>query len=249
MSEKQRNVVLALMAHPDDAEILCAGTLIRLADIGWEIHIATMTPGDCGSAKLSAAEISAIRQAEARKSAAMIGAAYHGLDERDGFVVYDKATLRKTVDFFRRIAPSVVLAHARRDYMMDHEQACLLARAASFAYSAPNISELPPVPGSRVPHLYYCDPIGGREPTGGMVTPTCVVRITKQLEKKLAMLACHASQIEWLRQHNKSDDIIEMVRLHAIDRGRLAGAVAAEAFVQHLSHGYPDDDLLRETLA
>jgi hypothetical protein len=33
-------VALALLAHPDDAEILCAGTLIRLADAGWQIHIA-----------------------------------------------------------------------------------------------------------------------------------------------------------------------------------------------------------------
>ena len=41
--------VLAWMAHPDDAEILCAGTLIRLAEAGWEVHIATATSGDCGT--------------------------------------------------------------------------------------------------------------------------------------------------------------------------------------------------------
>ena len=41
--------VLAVMAHPDDAEILCAGTLIRLAELGWEIHIATAASGDCGT--------------------------------------------------------------------------------------------------------------------------------------------------------------------------------------------------------
>ena len=40
---------LTFLAHPDDAEILCAGTLIRLADAGWEIHVATATPGDCGT--------------------------------------------------------------------------------------------------------------------------------------------------------------------------------------------------------
>ena len=42
--------VLAFMAHPDDAEILCAGTLIRLAQSGWEVHVATVAAGDCGSA-------------------------------------------------------------------------------------------------------------------------------------------------------------------------------------------------------
>jgi len=41
--------VLAVMAHPDDAEMLCAGTLIRLHEAGWEVHIATAAAGDCGT--------------------------------------------------------------------------------------------------------------------------------------------------------------------------------------------------------
>ena len=44
------NVVLSVLAHPDDAEFLCAGTLIRLVvEHGWRAHIASMTAGDCGS--------------------------------------------------------------------------------------------------------------------------------------------------------------------------------------------------------
>ena len=45
-NQPQRHTVLALMAHPDDAEMCCGGTLIRLADAGCEVHIATATPGD-----------------------------------------------------------------------------------------------------------------------------------------------------------------------------------------------------------
>ena len=45
------NVLLTLLAHPDDAEFLCGGTLIRLIrDKKWQVHIASMTEGDCGSA-------------------------------------------------------------------------------------------------------------------------------------------------------------------------------------------------------
>jgi LmbE family N-acetylglucosaminyl deacetylase len=40
--------VLALMAHPDDIEITCAGTLILLRAAGWDVHMATMTAGDLG---------------------------------------------------------------------------------------------------------------------------------------------------------------------------------------------------------
>ena len=61
----KRQTALAFLAHPDDAEILCAGTLIRLAAAGWDIHIATATPGDCGSSTLPADQIAEIRRGEA----------------------------------------------------------------------------------------------------------------------------------------------------------------------------------------
>ena len=92
------------MAHPDDAEILCGGTLIRLADKGWEIHIVTGSRGDCGTTTLSPDEIMRIRSAEAAKAAAMIGGIWHTLDERDVLMMFDKPTVRKAVDLFRRIA-------------------------------------------------------------------------------------------------------------------------------------------------
>src|SRR3954471_7416904 len=151
-----RQVALSFLAHPDDAEILCAGTLIRLADAGWEIHIATATPGDCGTMDRNRWEISSIRTQEATAAATMIGATYHCVDERDGMVVYDKPSIQKTVDLFRRIAPSLVFTHAPRDYMLDHEQASMLARGATFMYGAPNASSLPLHEGSGVPHFYYC---------------------------------------------------------------------------------------------
>ena len=88
---------LALMAHPDDAEFMCAGTLIRLAQAGWEIHIATVACGDCGTTAETLWGIAARRFEEARQAAALIQATYHCLDECDGFVVYDKPSLRKCV--------------------------------------------------------------------------------------------------------------------------------------------------------
>lgn len=236
--------VLSLLAHPDDAEILCGGTLIHLAELGWEIHIATATAGDCGTMTETPESISATRIGEARRAAEMIGATYHCLEERDLFVVFDKPTIRKAIDLFRAVAPALVLTHAARDYMLDHEQVSLLARAASFGYGAPNASSLPLRPGSHIPHLYYCDPIEGIDPLGRPVEPTTLVDITAQQERKLAMLACHASQREWLRAHHGMDEYLEMTRRHDAGRGKLMGTPAAEAFVQHRGHAYPRDDLL-----
>jgi LmbE family N-acetylglucosaminyl deacetylase len=236
--------VLSFLAHPDDAEFLCAGTLARLADAGWAVHIATATPGDCGSATQDRWEISAVRTKEARQAAAIIGATYRCLDERDIFVVFDKPTVKKAVDLFRRVAPSLVFTHAPKDYMMDHEMVHLLARAASFAYGIPNVSDVPRPANAVVPHLYYCDPIEGVDPYGKEVEPTTLVDVSSAMQRKAAMLACHASQREWLRAHHGLDEYMDAMRRHAEGRGKLKGVQYAEAFVQHRGHSYPRDDLL-----
>jgi LmbE family N-acetylglucosaminyl deacetylase len=243
-----RKTVLTLLAHPDDAEILCGGILIRLHQRGWTIHIATVTPGDCGTMSETRWGISAIRVAEAQKAAAMIDGTYHCLDERDGMVLYDKSTLQKAIDLFRRVAPTLVLTHAPKDYMLDHEQTHLQARAASFIYAAPNISAFPLLPGSRIPHLYYCDPVEGIEPLGNEVQPTTRIDISDALETKAAMLACHGSQREWLSAHHGMDEYIEAMKRHARHRGNQMGVDYAEAFVQHRGHAYPHDDLLASLL-
>src|SRR5690606_12439178 len=93
MSRQQndhRRVALALMAHPDDAEILCGGTLIRLSQLGWQVHIATATAGDCGTTDQSPWAISATRTEEAKQAAALIGAQYHCLGLLDVQVIFDR---------------------------------------------------------------------------------------------------------------------------------------------------------------
>lgn len=66
--------VLAICAHPDDAEILCGGTLAKYAARGDKITIAISTNGEVGSPTLSKPEISEIRRQEAKAAADLIGA-------------------------------------------------------------------------------------------------------------------------------------------------------------------------------
>lgn len=245
-----RRVALTLMAHPDDAEILCAGTLIRLREQhGYEVHIVTATAGDVGSATLSPSDIAAVRRKEAAQAAAMIGATWHCLNGYDLKVVYDESTLAAAIGLFRDVAPTLVFTHPRHDYMVDHEQVHLLARMASFAFAIPHASDRPLREGSRVPHLYYADPIEGLDPyTGQPVDPSQYVDISATIDRKCDMLRCHASQREWLRQHHKMDEYIEAMRRHGASRGRQIGVAYAEGFVQHRGHAYPHDDLLQRLL-
>ena len=244
-----RRVALTLLAHPDDAEMLCAGTLIRLADAGWEIHIATVAAGDCGSTTLPPEEIAALRRQEAEAAADLINANYYCLEEPDIQVVFDKATNRKTVDLLRRIAPTLLFTHPRHDYMLDHEQVHLLARAAAFSYPIPNASTLPLVPGSAIPWLYYGDAVEARDPyTGDRPPATTYVNVSEQMDRKVEMLACHASQRNWLRSHHGLDEYIEAMKRHGAERGREIGVAYAEAFMQHRGHAFPQTDLLAQIL-
>jgi LmbE family N-acetylglucosaminyl deacetylase len=248
MAEK---VVLCVLAHPDDAEFLCAGVLIRLArEHGWRVHIATMTPGDCGSAEHSAEEISRIRRGEGARAAAVIGAAYHCLEERDLRVTYNERALEKVVRLLRQVRPGVLLTHSPADYMLDHEMTSTLARAAAFAAPVPNFmcDRGHAAVLDHIPHLYYCDAIEGKDPLGRDVPPAFCIDISSVLETKAEMLACHASQRNWLLKHHGMDQYLEAMRHWSGHRGRQHGVAFAEGFRQHLGHSYPQDNLLGQVL-
>jgi LmbE family N-acetylglucosaminyl deacetylase len=239
------NTILSLLAHPDDAEFLCAGTLIRLAkEKGWRVHIATMTPGDCGSVELSAEEIARIRRGEGEAAAKIIGADYHCLEEKDLQVFYNAETLAKTVRLLRKVRPQVVLTHSPADYMLDHEMTSMVARAACFAAPIPNyLADVKPGL-EHIPHLYYCDPIEGKDPLGRDVEPGFCVDVSTVIETKAQMLAAHASQREWLMKHHGMDQYVIAMKEWGKKRGGRIGVEFAEGFRQHLGHGYPQDNIL-----
>ncbi|HXG11605.1 MAG TPA: PIG-L family deacetylase [Gemmataceae bacterium] len=244
------DVVLSVLAHPDDAEFFCAGALIRLArEHSWQVHIASLTPGDCGSAELGPEEISRVRRAEGAKAAAVIGATYHCLEERDLLITYNERALERVTRLLRQVRPRIVLTHSPADYMLDHEMTSVLARAAAFAAPIPNFlrDRLPP-PLDHIPHLYYCDPAEGKDPLGREETGGFAVDISGVIETKEAMLACHASQRDWLLKHHGMDQYLQTMRDWCARRGRLHGVAYAEGFRQHLGHSYPADNLLGRLL-
>jgi LmbE family N-acetylglucosaminyl deacetylase len=245
------DVALSVLAHPDDAEFLCAGALIRLGrERGWRVHIATMTPGDCGSAELPAEEIARVRRAEGAAAAARIGAEYHCLEERDLLVFYAERPLERVTRLLRAVRPRVVLTHSPADYHLDHEMTSTVVRAAAFAAGVPNFcaDRGHPPPLNYIPHLYYCDAIEGKDALGRAIEPHFTIDVSAVIEDKAAMLAAHASQRAWLLKHHGMDQYIRSMRDWGAHRGRPHGLAYGEGFRQHLGHSYPQDNLLGELL-
>jgi LmbE family N-acetylglucosaminyl deacetylase len=244
-------VVLSVLAHPDDAEFLCAGTLVRLArEHGWQVHLASMTPGDCGSAELPAEEIARLRRAEGAQAAALLGATYHCLEERDLLIFYAERPLERVTRLLRLVQPDIVLTHSPADYMLDHEMTSAVVRAAAFAAPVPNFlaGRGLPAPLGRIPHLYYCDAIEGKDALGRPVPPAFAIDVSGVIETKAGMLSAHASQRNWLLKHHGMDHYVQSMREWSARRGREAGVAFAEGFRQHLGHSYPQDNLLGRLL-
>lgn len=243
--------ILAIHAHPDDIEIQCAGTLLRLKELGHHIMMVTMTPGDCGSAELAPDEIAAVRRDEARRSADRIGAEYTCLEFRDLSIVVDNDSRHRVTECVRRARPDIVLTAPPVDYMSDHEMTSRLVRDACFNASCPNYStrQWDPAPATtKIPHLYYVDAIEGMDYFGQPQPIDFVIDISRTFETKLEMLACHASQREWLRRQHGLDEYLDGCRRWSAARGALIQVAYGEAFRQHRGHPYPHDNLLEALL-
>ena len=249
VSKEPSKTILAIGAHPDDIEILCAGTLALLHEQQWRIEFATMTPGDCGSTSLSREAISGIRKAEATASAEMLGGNYHCMECDDIFVTYDRPTLLKVIKLIRRVRPTIVFTMSPQDYMIDHEATSAVVRTACFSAGIRNIETDEAEPFMKMPYLYYFDPIDGKDILGTEIRATTIVNISRTMQTKEKMFRCHESQQSWLQAHHEIDDYINSsLKQLSAKRGKEIGAAFAEGFRQHLGHAFPRDNILKQEL-
>jgi len=248
MNSTNGKTILSLGAHPDDAEFMCAGTLALLHNKGWDVHIATMTPGDCGTVEYNREEISRIRKAEAAKSAKILHGGYHCLECDDAFIMYDRPTLIKAIELLRKVRPTIVLTTSPSDYMVDHEMASRIAQTACFDCGIVNIETTGAEPFEPTPYLYYMDPVEGKDNFGTEIKAGTIVDITDVMDTKEKMLCCHESQRNWLLKHHGIDDYVNSMKKLGEKRGREINTDFAEGFRQHLGHAYPQDNILKAEL-
>lgn len=181
--------LLAIMAHPDDAELLCGGTLARAADQGHRTGIVDLTRGELGSKGSPE-----LRAKEAAAAASVLGVAERvnaGLP--DGHIANTDATRRIVVEQIRRFRPRVVLLQYLTGRHPDHRVGSELVRDACFLAGLKNY------PGNGEPFrpAKLCHALSFREDP---IKPSFVIDISAQFERKLAAIACFASQFAGVTQ-------------------------------------------------
>lgn len=177
--------LLAIVAHPDDAELTCGGTLIKAARAGRRTGIIDLTAGEMGSRGTAA-----IRAGEAAAANAILGVSCREtLSLPDAGVVNTPDTRLILARALRRLRPQVVIAPAPAPYGRhpDHRAAAELIRDAVFVAGLRKLADdLPPFRPRKVVHA-----IAYRE---DYLKPTFVVDVSDAFEDKLAAIECYRSQ-------------------------------------------------------
>lgn len=216
--------LLAVVAHRDDAELLCGGTLARTAAQGYRVGILDLTRGEMGT-KGSAD----LRGEEAEAAARVLGvSARRNAGFPDAALVNTRRTRLEVARWVRAFRPRVVILPARTGRHPDHRVASRLAYDACFLSGLGKL----PLPGeAHRPHkLLYTTTYREDAPK-----PTFVVDITEQMDTKMRAVQCYDSQFSgktWGGEVFPGGErsLYEQVRMHAARYGSLIRTEYGEPF-------------------
>ena len=219
---------MVIMAHPDDPEFSCAGTVARWARAGARICYVLCTSGDVGIAEpgMTRARAAEIRQAEQREAARLLGVQeVVFLGEPDGMLQPTLELRKKLVREIRRFRPEVVVTGDPTAWFVsdsyinhpDHRAAAAAALEAIFpAAGQPNLFEDLAAEGLQAhkPRKVYIT---------GWTQSDLFVNISETIDLKVEALRAHKSQM-------KGWDPEERIRNWAAERGKGKEMAYAEAF-------------------
>ncbi|WP_247004342.1 PIG-L deacetylase family protein [Halosolutus gelatinilyticus] len=220
--------LLAIVAHPDDADIFCGGTLAKHADRGDTVTIAHMTKGEYGGFDATEDAIAETRAEEARRSGDELGAdevTFLGFE--DGRIEYTLENRLEIVETIRAHAPDLILTHYTDDMHPDHRATSRLVTDAYYMASLPLVdTEHDPCDPENV--YFFGKPTSSFEPTVHVDT-------SGYEAQKAAAIDRHESQVAFLEEHGgidaEFDNLIEGVAAEDAARGKRTGVERAEGFV------------------
>ena len=217
--------ILAIGAHPDDVEILCAGTLALFARQGHNVFMASFTCGDMGDMDVPPEELARLRRAESEASAAVIGARLLWPAIMDEHVFPSEVQRRLMIDLIREVDPDVILTHSPNDYHPDHRYVSQLVFDSYFQKGLPHIpNQTRPACRFGETQVYYMDNIAGID-----FQPTEYVDVSSVMETKRRMLRCHKSQFKAVSEL-AGRDLEQLINLQSEFRGLAGGCAYAEGF-------------------
>jgi bacillithiol biosynthesis deacetylase BshB1 len=215
--------ILAIGAHPDDVELTCGGSLIKMTSAGYSTGILDLTRGEMGSRGNPD-----LRAEEAAKAAQIMGVARRvnaGLP--DGMLENNDASRRVLVEHIRSFRPHTVVLPFMVGRHPDHRVASETGRDACFLAGLKNY------PADGDPHkpskVIYSTSFREDAPK-----PSFVVNISDEFERKIEAVNCYSSQFEGLTQAGElfptGQALPELIRTQNAHYGSLIRKAYGEPF-------------------
>lgn len=191
--------VLVIVAHPDDADFICSGTAMMMAEQGIEVTYMVLTNGDKGNhnPEITRNQLIAMRQIEQRAAAALCGVKQVlFMGEEDGFLKSTRELRKRVTREIRRIRPELIIATNPDRYLVgdgyinhpDHRNAGLVALEAIFPAADnpmfyPDMADEGYLP-HKISQLYV----------HGHPTADVEIDVTDRIERKIQAILSHTSQ-------------------------------------------------------
>ncbi|HVS92491.1 MAG TPA: bacillithiol biosynthesis deacetylase BshB1 [Mucilaginibacter sp.] len=220
--------ILVLPVHPDDAELGCAGVILKEISSGKKVGIVDLTRGELGTR--GSVET---RGREAAASAKILGlTARENLGIPDGFFENSRQYQLKVIGAIRKFRPEVIITNAYHDRHPDHGRANELVEASAFLSGLRRIEtedEAGPQEAWRPKQVLHFI-------QDNYIRPDILVDVTPYWDKKIESVMAFGSQFfnpDWPDEpqtYISSQGFIEGIEARAREFGKSIGVKYAEGF-------------------
>ena len=217
--------VLVFGAHPDDVELGCSGTVIKLVEHGKKVAIIDLTRGELGTRGTAES-----RKKECENATKILGVAVRkNMDFKDGFFKDDEAHKLALIKKIRKYCPEIVIANAPTDRHPDHGRASQIVVDACFLSGLEKVNTKQKVWRPKAIYHYI---------QFNHLQPDFVIDISRQMEKKIEAVKAYKTQF-YNSDSKETETIIskkgflESLKYRAQDLGRQANCEFAEGFIAH----------------
>jgi len=226
--------LLAIGVHPDDAELGCAGTLLKHISLGQKAGIVHLTKGELGTRGSMDKRLK-----EAEDASKILGVhAFDTLDFADGFFKNDREHQLKLIGIIRKYQPAIVLANALDDRHPDHGRAGWLVEDACFLSGLKKIVttlEGKPQEEWRPKAIYHYVQAYHHQ-------PDIIVDVSQFWDKKMAAIKAYQSQFYDPKSKEpptfiSTPEFLELVKSRGIEFGQSIGVKYGEAFTTRRKMG------------
>ena len=219
--------ILVIMAHPDDAELCCSGTILASINQGLTVGLVDLTRGELGTRGDEQ-----IRLLESKNSSDLLELKFRdNLEFRDGFISDTENYINEIIKKIRKYSPKIIITNSKKDRHPDHEntskivkKACFLSGLVKYKTKLNNKNQQPHRPKLI---LYSIQ--------NDYIEPDIIIDVSNFFSKKMESVKCFKSQFYDPESSEPNSfisslEFLDFIESRSIEMGHKIGTKHGEGF-------------------